>query len=478
MYESVRDHRFTAVHSAHDLGKSFTAGNLAAWWIDSHPIGTAKVVSTAPTGDQVKGILWQEIQVAHRMSEAPGRVTQTEWWIDAFRAGFGRKPADYNPAAFQGHHEKYVLVVIDEACGVPRAIFDAASALVTNEHCRVMAVGNPDDATSYFAEICQPGSGWNVIHLDGLDSPAFTEEGERTPQEVLDRLVSRLWVEERKRMWGESSPIYVSKVRGLFPKDAPDAVVRSSALAKCRIAREYRPNDPLLEPIELGVDVGGGGDKSVGYLRRGARAELVFEDNHKDGEIVVGLCMQAIREHGVRKVKLDVTGFGHFAEGHLRQMVREAGIDCQVIGVNFGAGADDRERFITVRQEMWWEVGRMRCEEQSWDLSLVDDQACADLLAPKWKPDGRGHTVIESKDDVKKRLGRSPDHGDALILAYYDGPYDLEQYLEDQARGQVTRKQLEERFKDERHARELVVLPDEAPPGDAGQAFWDSIPKG
>jgi hypothetical protein len=437
--ESVRDHRYTAVHSAHDLGKSFTAGNLAAWWIDCHPAGEAKVVTTAPTGDQVKGIVWQEILRAHDESGAPGCVMQTEWWIGRFQAGIGRKPSDYNPAAFQGIHQRYVLVIIDEACGIPKNLFDAADALVTNEHCRVLAIGNPDDSSSHFAEVCKPGSGWNVIHLDGLESPLFTDEQDEVPKDVRDYLLSPAWVDERKLRWGETSPIYQAKVRGLFPTDDPDGVVRAGPAARCRIPTAYALPDARLEPVELGVDVGGGGDKSVGILRRGRRPEVAFVDSHRDGEVVVGLVMKAIKAHRVTKVKMDETGFGHFAVSHVQQLIREARLDCQVVGVNFSAKALDDELYPNVRSEMWWEIGRMMCERGEWDLSELPDECIADLLAPKWSPDARGRTKVEPKDDIRKRLGRSPDFGDALLLAYYAGNSGLQGYLDQLLRDQSRR---------------------------------------
>jgi hypothetical protein len=428
--EAVRDHRYTAVHSAHDLGKSYTAGNLAVWWVDSHPPGQAKVVSTAPTGDQVKGILWQEIQVAHSDSGARGRVNQVEWWDGPLRVGFGRKPADYNPAAFQGHHEKFVLVIIDEACGVPKSIFDAVDALVTNEFCRVLAIGNPDDPSSHFREICKPGSGWHVIHLDGLDSPAFTAERNSTPPEVLDKLLSELWVAERKHRWGEASPLYVSKVRGLFPSDDPDGVVRATAVAKCRRPTEYRPDDPALLPVELGVDIGAGGDETVIVLRRGRKATVYQRLSDRDPEVVAGAVVRAVKETRATKVKMDTIGWGWGVAGQVRQNVAEAGLSCQIIGVMVSERSSDPERFPLLRDELWWDIGRETSEAGEWDLSEMEDDTIADLLAPKWKPDARGRVKVEPKDETRKRLGRSPDGGDALLLAFYSGSYGLEAYLQ------------------------------------------------
>jgi hypothetical protein len=138
---------------------------------------------------------------AHRKADLPGRITlDAKWYIGNELVAYGRKPADYDPAAFQGIHARYVLVIIDEAGGVPKSIFDAVDALATNVDARVVAVGNPDDPASHFATICKPGSGWRVETISAFDTPAYT--GEKVPEDLPPLLVSPEWVEERKSSLG------------------------------------------------------------------------------------------------------------------------------------------------------------------------------------------------------------------------------------------------------------------------------------
>jgi hypothetical protein len=129
--ESVVEHRYTAVKSCHDSGKSFTASRLAAWWLDVHPPGEAFVVTTAPTTAQVEAILWREIGKAHRKGDLAGRITlDAKWYIGQELVAYGRKPADYDQAAFQGIHARYVLIIIDEACDVPKSLSCRSTAVV------------------------------------------------------------------------------------------------------------------------------------------------------------------------------------------------------------------------------------------------------------------------------------------------------------------------------------------------------------
>jgi hypothetical protein len=418
---SVRDHRLTAVHSCHGIGKSFIAARLACWWIAGHPAGSAFVVTTAPTFEQVRAILWREIGRAHAKGHLPGRVNQTEWWIGSELVAFGRKPADSDEASFQGIHARAVLVVIDEAAGVPQALWHAATSLTSSEDSRVLALGNPDDPGSYFASVCKPGAGWNVIGVDAFESPNFTDEP--VPDELRPLLVSPTWVEERAAEWGTESPLYVAKVRGQFPDSTSDGVIPLSWVQRCR----RDPADPAVEaawasltPVELGVDVGAGGDRTVIYARRGPRASLAWRGTTPDPGLVVGRVMEAIREHAPTRVKVDAIGIGWGIAGRLEELREEGGHDAEIVAVNVGDAARDPTRFPRVRDELWWEVGRELSRTSGWDLRAVDDTTVGQLIAPHYAPDSSGRIKVEPKADTRARLGRSPDDADALLLAFYD----------------------------------------------------------
>jgi hypothetical protein len=413
--EAVRDNRHTAVHSCHDTGKSYTAARLAAWWIDSHAPGEAFVVTTAPTGAQVKAILWREINRAHRKGGLIGRCNQVEWWIGNEMVAFGRKPADYSPQAFQGIHQRYILVIIDEACGVTRTIWDAVETLATNEHARVLAIGNPDDPSTQFYTVCQPGSGWKVIHVGYEDTPAFS--GVEVPDTLLMDLISPIWVEERRKMWGEESPLWVSKVEGLFPEYSTDTVIPLPMVRRLQ-AIELWPQEKEPE-TQLGIDVGAGGDKTVIRARRGRTPGEQWTDHTADPANVVGKAMQAIRETGATKAKIDVIGIGWGVAGWLEEKIIEQRLDCEVVRVNVGEGSSDPSRFPKLRDEVWW-MGRELTQDGGWDLRNIDDETLGQLIAPKYKPDTAGRTKVEKKEETRERLGRSPDNADALLLAFYD----------------------------------------------------------
>ncbi|MFI5223397.1 MAG: hypothetical protein ACHQX3_03990, partial [Nitrospirales bacterium] len=281
--ESVRDHRKTAAATCHEIGKSYGAGLLAAWWIDTHAPGDAYVITTAPTAPQVRIILWKEIGRAHSRGKLSGRINQTEWMMKVGdreeSVAIGRKPSDYTPAAFQGKHAPYVLIIVDEANGVRGGLWDSMDSLMANDTSKMLIIGNPDDPTGEFYEACKPNSGFNVVHVSAFESPNFT--GEELPEEIKRQLIGRSYVEERRQKWAPSwswsddgkicvmpsdgkledtHPFWQSKVLGQFPVQT--ALGSLIPLTWIRQAQE-RTLSPIGEN-ELGLDVGAseGGDPS------------------------------------------------------------------------------------------------------------------------------------------------------------------------------------------------------------------------
>lgn len=421
---SVRDNRLTAVPSCHEAGKSFTAAMTVAWWLDVHEPGEAFAVTTAPTGPQVEAILWREINRIHKRVGLLGRTNLTEWYIGNELVAFGRKPSDYNPHAFQGLHARYMLVVLDEACGVVPVMWTAASTLAANEHSRILAIGNPDDVNTEFGESCKQDSGWNVVQIGYKDTPNFS--GEPVSQLVKDSLVHEVWVDERKNRWGEKSALFQSKCEGRFPDVGdPYATVPFAWANNCRYNEMAAQGE-----IEAGLDVGGGGDRTVLTIRQGPVLldQLQFVDS--DPVATVGKIVHELRERQVKKVKVDVIGIGWGVYGRLRELSStsnpgglEHGHDAEVVEVNFAASPPlgYEKKYLNMRAYAHWEVGREYSRLKKWDLTRGDDDLIHELTASRYKMiDSNGRIQIERKDEIRKRMGLSPDRSDSLLLAFLD----------------------------------------------------------
>jgi hypothetical protein len=384
--------------------------------------------NTAPTDVQVKAILWREINKLHAKLGLRGRTNLSEWYIGNELVALGRKPSEHNPTGLHGIHNRYFLVVIDEGCGVPKPLWDAASTLVANEYGRMLAIGNPDDPQSEFARVCKPDSGWNVIHIGTDDTPNFT--GEEVSRSLSEMLPSQAWKEDRKKAWGEDSAIYISKVLGLFPQDDdPYTTIPFGWASRCRYT-EF-PEDE--SEVQAGIDIGAGGDRTVIYERRGRVAGRVAAFRDADPMRTVGKLVEKIHEWGVTKVKVDVIGIGWGLYGNLRQSSSrhnpvgakqgETTHGAEVVPVNFSSSPSQlmQKRFANKRAEVWWNVGREYSRLQTWDLTRVSDDTIVELTSPRYEIlDAQGKIKIEAKEHVKSRIGRSPDMADALLLAFYE----------------------------------------------------------
>lgn len=414
--ESVRDNRYTAVPSCHGPGKTFTGSCIGSWWLDAHPLGDAFIVTTAPTDAQVKAILWRELKRRHREAGMPGYITKEAHWYagktpkDDELIGYGRKPQDYDEDAFQGIHEKYVLVIVDEACGVPKNLFDALETLMTNDYARMLAIGNPDDPTSYFETICRPGSGWNVIPISAFDTPNFT--GEYVPEEVAVRLVTPLWVTERKQKWGIGSPLYQSKVLAKFPEISSDTLITP------RMIRDAQERE--IKPTALGQYGGDvarfGPDETVVYRYRNGNLRIEYSAHQQSTVKTREAFAMILNKHGIEYVPMfvDVVGIG----GGVVDEMHALGLE--VHGVHVGLVADDKQRFGNKRAEMFWTFREM-FERGEIDLDPKDEDLAAQLTSIKWFITRKGQIMIESKADMKKRGLPSPDRADAAMMASVPG---------------------------------------------------------
>lgn len=424
--ESVRDNRRTAVPSCHDVGKTALAARVAAWWIAAHEPGTAFVVTLAPTGHQVKALLWRELNRVHATGSLPGRTNMTEWYIGNELVAFGRSPADTDPTAIQGIHALFVLVILDEACGIGKALWDAIDSLIANDDSRILAIGNPDDPQTEFAVVCKPGSGWNVVRISAFDSPNFT--GEEIPEWLRPLLIGKTWVEEKRKSWGEDSPLWKSKVTGEFPENSTDSLIPVKAINDaCVRSIEPKPG----ADNELGVDVARfGGDATVIYHRLGGRARRVSRSLNRDLMHTVGLIVVAVRETGARRVKIDDIGLGGGVTDRLKEIKRDGirngdgtiayplnGVEIVPINVSEAPATED-EKFRNKRAEVNWAMRDIFTEGHI-DLDGSEDQLLAQAGNIKYRLTSAGHIQIEAKDEMKRRTkGVSPDDWDALVLAF------------------------------------------------------------
>jgi hypothetical protein len=418
--EALRDHRRVAVPSCHESGKTMAASVAAVHHLLAYQ--PSKVVTTAPTTRQVKDLLWAEIRARHgdmirTLGGDPGlgAPTQTGWEIESdwFATGFATSPdkAQENATRFQGYHSPHLLVVLDEAGGVPREVWTAVEGLLTSSNARVLAIGQPQ-AGSEFERVCRSPD-WRVIRISAFDCPNVQPGA--TAQSWG---VTREWVEQMGRRFGTGSVVYLTKVLGLFPDVADDTLL---SLLDVEKAMSRTPPMELADRVALGVDVARfGSDETVIYVVRGPAVVAVESFAGQDTMRTAGATLRLAREYGLnpdeaRRIAIDDGGLG----GGVVDRLGEQG--WSVRAVNFGAAATGRGdvKFANARTAIWWGLREwVRDDATLGELpDETKDVLRADLCAPKYVQKSDGRIALEPKADIKARVGRSPDHGDALALA-------------------------------------------------------------
>jgi hypothetical protein len=147
------------------------------WWLAAHPHSI--VLTTAPTQEQVRQVLWREIAKAYSTetvrSFLDGELTDTKLELAADWYALG--VSTDRPERLQGWHNEKLLVIVDEAAGVPEPLYEAAEGWLTSENSRLLLIGNPNSqAGTFFDAWHRNRAQYHTIAISAFDTPLFTGE--------------------------------------------------------------------------------------------------------------------------------------------------------------------------------------------------------------------------------------------------------------------------------------------------------------
>lgn len=430
--ESVRDHPRTAWRSSHGIGKTHVIARLVLWWLYSFPYSI--ILTTAPTWRQVSDLVWKEIRSCHARSKIPlgGNLppTSTQLSLDGKEwVAIGLSTNESN--RFQGYHSEHLLVVVDEASGVAEDIYEAIEGVLTSVHCRLVLIGNPTDiGGQFYRAFREPG--WSTGHTSAFDTPNFTTfditrediasgawDAKVTGPLPTPWLITPAWVADKYRRWGPNHPAWFARVEGEFPEQGEYNVI---PLGWIEQAQDRWLDAKGEGQIILGVDVARGGmDLSAIAIRQGTKILSVETFSNLDGPQLAGEIAVRYRKLGASRVNVDIIGLGASVEDALKDPVYK---DIIVDPINVATASEVLDEkgnrvYQNLRAELWWAL-REALDPNGKDLLSMppgDDGLLGDLAAPKYDF-RKGWIQIEAKEDTKKRLGRSPDEGDAVMLTF------------------------------------------------------------
>lgn len=432
---AVLAHSKVAVRSSHKLGKSLVAVLLAIWWVVTR--ADSRAVLTAASDRQVRRVLWRELRKMHRRLVKRGielmpqarldPATGCQWPDGREIIGFATKLPE-NAAGFS---EANLFFVLDEGSGIPTEIYEAFAGNMAGG-AKMLSLSNPTQTSGWFYEAFNVRREfWHTMHLSCQDSPNF-----RAGKTIVPGLATREYEAEIAAAYGVDSPFYQVRVGGNFPLQVSNAVIGLGLVeaARARWDEEAKTTGVL----ELGVDVARfGDDDSAVAARRGLKlytpdwlerrfrsADLRAVVHGYDSKAVAGVVirvMRALRVPGERVViKLDAGGgYGGGVADELRAQQEAGELDAavEIIEVNVAVSSKEPEKYPQLRDELWF---NLRWFLHDGGMMAGDARLEAEMIAPLYTMTRLGQFKVESKDDIKARLGRSPDRADAVCLAVYD----------------------------------------------------------
>lgn len=406
-----RGDRRIAVRSCHGVGKTAVAS-----WIVILMLLTRlpqKTVATAPTSSQLEGALLPEIKMW--FGRLPATIQQ-QYDVKAKGIYLKANPAENffeartsradAPEALQGVHSDHVLLLGDEASGIPEAVFNAAVGSMSSDHATTLLIGNPVRTSGLFFEAFHRlADMWTRIHVSHQDSPRVTDD----------------FVEQIRRTHGEDSAEFRVRCLGEFPKSDDDTLIPYEWV-RTAVGRD------IIEAKNVrrvwGVDVARFGSDRTAVVERTPRTARVVDawgaTNLMDSASRIKRLYDDTPDHQKPAVLLvDDIGMGSGVLDRLRQL----GLPAR--GINVAETAAMNEKFNRSRSELWWRgrewfqgMNVRLAEPATHDMMEHQNVLLAELVVVKYSYTETGKITVESKSELRKRINKSPDFGDAFILTF------------------------------------------------------------
>ena len=458
-------HGFIAISTGTGTGKTAFLSILVLFFLSTRPF--PKVPCTAPSQDQLHGALWAEIAKWRRKSEFLMKTfewTKTtvkhkafpENWMAIARTArlqSNKKTVE----TLQGLHEKHILMVVDEASGVPDQVMNAVDGAITTPGACVVLTSNPTRRTGYFYRTITDKLMWIENGGDFAVKFVSCENAKHCDPKHISRAI---------RIYGKESDFYRVKVLGLPPRTDSQVLISPEQIYAAhergrRLEEEGVSEESLVDSSKDGVSqltnvvviscdpARYGDDSTVFLVRTGQKLTRREVLHHKKTTEVAQIGWKLIKEHNADHMCVDTIGIGagvadrldEYLEDHNRKAKQEKALnlvfDTVVHHVEVGKNPEAentkdkngnfynkedatkaaRDKYFNLRSQLFW------LAKTHIDLALfciVTPELDEELSSIGYGWDQRDKKIkIESKDTIKKVLKRSPNDADAFALLYF-----------------------------------------------------------
>lgn len=420
----VREKR-VAVRSPHGAGKTALAAWVILWGMTAHD-RDVKVPTTASVWRQLTNFLWPEVHKWARRGNWDKlgiRVRRHKELLErSFKLPRGREAfalASNDPSSIEGAHAETLIYVFDEAKSIAVGTWDAAEGAFssagddTNSRAYALAISTPGETSGRFYDIHRKRPGyedWWTRHV--------------TLKEAISAgRISSEWADRRRAQWGEDSAVFQNRVLGNFAESAIDALI-PLAWVEAAIERWHACGGKGRGKHSWGVDPAyKGTDQTCIAHLVGSVVERLLYATKQDTMETVDMVIEQLYNDYDTPIAVDVIGVGAGVHDRLSQLQYNS------IPVNVSSGTSltdvtETQGFVNLRSAIWWCYGRELLDPRNPNPVALppDDLLIGDLTAPTFTRTSTGKIKVESKDDIKTRIGRSTDSADATLLALY-APY-------------------------------------------------------
>jgi hypothetical protein len=458
------EHKRIAVRGPHGLGKTACNAILILWFAltrDARGVDW-KIITTASTWRQLEEYLWPEMHtkwVPRLKWQIIGRDPFTTGELQKLRLrlrhGHAVAVACEDPAKIEGAHADSLLYIYDEAKTIPAATFEASMGAFsgagedTEQEAYALVTSTPGEPIGTFYEIHARRPGYERYEAIHVSKQELIEAG-RMSEEFVEEMASR---------FGRDSSAFQNRVEGEFATGEADGLIplrwvqeandrwldwargeldlsEQELLEKRHVVHSARSPMPGVHGLVLdhdemyarsltsmGLDIAdSGGDRTVAALRWGNVIGEIRRMPRADPAQTADYVGHALNTvEGAPCVVLDAVGVGAGTSANLR---KEGVFTIAFRGSEKTDFKDESGEmlFERVRSAAYWHLRDLLDPNYGHEVCLPpDDLLTADLTAPRWKTGPNGRVQVEPKVEVQERLGRSPDTGDAVVMAFWYG---------------------------------------------------------
>lgn len=437
--DTLAGNKREAVRSPHGGGKTATVA-LALWWFAlTRDIARVdwKVITTASAFRHLQLYLWPEIhkwskKIDWKKLNRKPPDKRTELLDMRLKLDYGAASAVASDLAvnIEGAHAQSIFYIFDESKAIPEETWDAAEGALSTG---VDTQGEGRNKTEAFAlAISTPGPPNGRFYDIHRRKPGFEDWAVKhvTMEQCVEaNRMSKSWVEARERQFGRNTAVFQNRVLGEFWTQDEEAIIPldwiEAAQERWREYKERKSDQEIVDQI-LSVDVARSGNDFTAIAKREG-SHIIEVSRHRFGDTMATTANVTQRASQAAQVVVDSVGVGAGVVDRLKEIRTERHASWRVFPFTGSAGTKRRDRsgefgFANVRSAAWWRLRELLDPAFGSELALPDDdQVTADLTSPTWSLTSGAppRIVVEPKEKLVKRMGRSPDVGDALAMAFW-----------------------------------------------------------